>query len=136
MTAQEYVEEPTECGHSRGELRADQECEIDRRERENVERPTHDHLLIWRGFHFEIPSFDLECWHEDDDARFFMDNEGNVNDECLVQQWFDNDGIFIVTNSDTPTDNSLPCWTTYDYDGQPTLVGLAQYKDWKESFDD
>lgn len=104
---------------------------------ENVDSPhPHDHELIWRGFSYETPSFDLDCKHDDDDARFHMDNEGNFSEECLVQQWYDNDGIYTVNNSDIPDSNSLPCWTTWDFEGAPTLVGLAQYKDWKDGHDD
>jgi len=96
----------------------------------------HDHEVVWRDLAFGIPTFDLDCTHGDDDARFHMDDRGEVSEECLVQQWFDNDSLDIVNNSDTPTTNSLPCWTTYSYDGEPTLVGHAQYQDWKEGLDD
>jgi len=84
----------------------------------------HDHELtlatIWEG----TPTWTLECVHGETD-RFYVDADGNEYDECLVETWFDAEGIEIVhTGLDHPALTlPLPLWTHYvSSEGYPELV--------------
>lgn len=95
-----------------------------------------DHLLLFTGIDNGIPMFELDCVHGAED-KFFKDNEGREYDDCLIQEWFDNCGLDIINSSDHATPNGLLLWTTYNqWEGEPLLTGMAQFKEWKEGLDD
>jgi hypothetical protein len=94
----------------------------------------HDHVLLFTGVNFGIAMFELECTHGND-PKFYVDDEEREYDDCLISEWFDNDGLDIIGNSDHVTPNGLLLWTTHHYGGEPVLTGLAEYMEWKEGIE-
>lgn len=93
-----------------------------------------DHILRFTGVDHGIPMFELECVHGAED-KFFKDDEGREYDDCLIQGWWDNDGLDLV-NSDHSTPNGVLLFTTWNWGNEPALVGAAEYEEWKEGQDD
>lgn len=97
----------------------------------------HDHILQCNGIDQGFPMWDLLCVHADD-PKFYKDWEGTEYDDCLIQSWWENEGIDIIHSTDPRYDNNPPglaVITTYLEGGEPLLRSYANAKDWKEGLE-
>lgn len=101
----------------------------------------HDHLVVCESIDQGFPIWDLICVHEDDDPLFFTwesEGEKGTSETCLVQEWWDNEGIDIIHSTDNKYDNDPPglgVITTYLGSGEPLLRSWANAMDWKEGLE-
>ena len=94
----------------------------------------HDHVLIFNGVWEGIPTFILECEHPDD--QFHTDDEGKVWDDCLIQSWWDEEGLDLIQAADNGSredshrwDNhqALKLWTHWRNQEYPELLGANEH---------
>lgn len=92
-----------------------------------------DHRLEWGGIWDGIPMWELMCIHEEGDPKFHHDITTNtLQTDCLVQQWFDADGLDVIGTALIFEDGDLMLFTTWNESGEPWLTDEDGYERWKE----
>lgn len=78
---------------------------------------TADHRIILARIDGGYPEWDLECTHAPDDQRFHFYCAGcsdpdclerRYHIECVIQQWWGEEGIELVTDIDGPVTTPIP----------------------------
>ena len=98
----------------------------------------HDHVLMFKGIWEGIPEFDLDCIHIQGDKHFHVDHEGRRYDDCLVQEWWEAEGINLVQCSahteegygELRYDNegNIKLWTHWlPFEGECQLLGIGEH---------
>lgn len=99
-----------------------------------------DHAIKIVGVYEGIIEHQFICLHDStgpDHARWYCDDEGTAYPYCLVSEWYDNDGLDMVSVSYTFDDqHRILLWTTFNYAHEPLLMGRNEYIEWRESYED
>ena len=95
-----------------------------------------DHMLLVQGIWEGEVMLDLECLHENDEDKYLVDNKGKWYDRCLIQEWFDadrRDVLGVIDKQNMNTSGDFRCYTIWNLDFEPKLVGNEHFKEWTES---